>query len=495
MSREMLFFNARVVTMNRACPSAEAVLVRDGVIAAVGDERAVAVRAGHATRVDCDGAVLVPAFVDAHCHLLATAARRLSIDCSPGAVRSIADIQARLREAAADGPADGWIRAAGYDETQLAERRHPTRGDLDAAVPHLPVRLLHRSGHAVVLNTPAMAAAGMGNETPEPPGGVIDRLPGTGEPSGLLLEMNDVVDGVVPPIPYAELARAVEATARAFIAAGITAICDATPTNGAREWETFARLRAEGRLSLDVTLMEGVEHAGEMPSEGQPGLRRGHMKIMLSELGGTVTPDEDELARILREMHCAGRDVAVHAVEERAVAASIDAIAAALAEEPRAHRHRIEHAALLPGGGAQRIAALGITVVTQPAFLFEHGDRYLRDVAKGKHARLYPIGDLLRAGVTVAASTDAPVSAVDALVGMRAAIGRGTRDGALVGQEQAVGFDDAVGMWTSSSAYACGIEGTRGRLAPGMAADLVLLRREGERMRVMGVWQRGERVT
>ena len=488
-----LFRHARVLTMDAALPRADAVLVQNDVIVAVGAEHEVAARAGDARRVDCAGDVLAPAFVDAHCHLLATAACRLSVDCSPTAVRSIADIQARLRQAA-DRRMDGWIRAAGYDEAQLVERRHPTRVDLDAAVPHLPVRLLHRSGHAVVLNTPAMLAAGIGNETPEPPGAVIDRVPGTGEPSGLLLEMNDVVDRVVPPLPYADLAPAVEETARAFITAGITAICDATPTNGAREWETFARLQADGRLPLDVTLMEGVEHAKEIPSKAQVGLRRGHVKIMLSEVGGTLTPNEDELARIVREIHRTGRDVAIHAVEERAVAASIDAIAAALAEQPRLHRHRIEHAALLPEGAAERMAALGVTIVTQPAFLFEHGDRYLRDVPPEHHARLYPIADLLRAGVMVAASTDAPVSAVDPLEGMRAAIARRTRDAAVVGQEEAVGFGDALRMWTSSAAHACGTEATRGRIAPGMAADLVLLHGDVAEMQVVDVWRRGERL-
>ncbi|HEX5480257.1 MAG TPA: amidohydrolase [Dehalococcoidia bacterium] len=480
--------------MAAALPRGEAVLVRDGMVVAVGANGEIAARAGDAEEVDCVGGLLVPALIDAHCHLLATAARRLSLDCSPAAVRSIADIQARLREMAAHGRADGWIRAAGYDETQLEERRHPTRMELDAAVPHLPVRLLHRSGHAVVLNTPAMLAAGIGNDTPEPPGGVIDRLPGTGAPSGLLIEMNDVVDRVVPPIPYADLAPAVEETARTFVTAGITAICDATPTNGAREWELFARLQADGRLPLDVTLMEGVEHVGEMPAEGQAMLRRGHVKIMLSEVGGTLTPGEDELARIVGDMHRARRDVAIHAVEERAVGASIDAIAAALAGQPRAHRHRIEHAALLRDGAAPRIAALGISVVTQPAFLFERGDRYLRDVPPEKHERLYPIGELLRAGVTVAASTDAPVSPVDALAGIRAATGRRTRAGALIGPEQAVGFEDALRMWTASAAYACGVDGARGTIAQGMPGGLVLLRAEGEGARIEAVWQRGERV-
>ena len=316
---------------------------------------------------------------------------------------------------------------------------------------------------------------------------------GTGEPSGLLLEMNDVLDNIIPPLPYEELAPAVAATAQQFLAAGITSICDATHTNGLREWDLFARLQAEGHLPLDVTLMEGVAHIGEMPSEPQPRLRRGHVKIMLSEVGGTITPDEAELARIVAEVHNAGRDVATHAVEERAVAATIAAIEAALHARPRPHRHRIEHAALLPEGAEARLSRKGITVVTQPAFIAEHGDRYLRDVPPEKHERLYPIADLLGAGVRVAASTDAPVASIDAVSAMAAAITRRTASGALLAPAQAIAFEDAARMWTQRAAEAVGIE-ARGRIAPGLPADLVRISSADGALAIEAVYRNGKPV-
>ncbi|MBF6601233.1 MAG: amidohydrolase family protein [Dehalococcoidia bacterium] len=557
-----LFHNAHVLTMNAGRPRTEAVLVVNGIIAAVGDVRRLQAGApGDLRVVDCQGGVLAPAFIDAHCHLLATAARTLSVDCSPAAVSSITEIQGRLREAASRAKAGAWIRAAGYDESRLAERRHPTRRDLDAAASQHPVRLLHRSGHAVVLNTGALAAAGITAATPAPPGGVIDRFADDGEPSGLLLEMNELVDAFVPALPYDELATAVEAVAHRYLAAGVTAICDATHTNDEADRQLFARLQREGRLPLDVTLMEGASsalaafhggrgasgeggsssagpqprplshegraagatglrgrtedalrpEAGDAPSEdGAPTgeaafavaradaraseSRWRHVKIMLRELGGSLVPDEHELTNIVRELHGRGRDAAVHAVEERAVRAAVDAIAAAVAERPRAHRHRIEHAALLPAGAAVRMASLGISVVTQPAFVFEHGDRYLRDVPSPEHDALYALGDLLRARVRVAASSDAPVGPLEPLAGVRAAMTRRTRDGARVAPAQAVGFAEALAMWTSSAAEVCGLETTRGRIAPGLAADLVLLSQAGVAAELVGVWQRGERV-
>jgi predicted amidohydrolase YtcJ len=484
-----LFRNARIMTMDGSPSTAGALLVRDGRIAAIGDARAAD---EDAAVVDCGGGLLLPGFIDAHCHVLAAAAALRSVDCSPRAVGSIRDIQARVREVAASAREGEWVRAAGYDESRLEDGRHPTCRDLDEAARHVPVRLMHRSGHAVVLNTRAMQLAGIAIDSEEPPGGCIDRFPETGEPTGLLLEMNDALDRVVRPLSYAELAAGVAEVAARFLEAGVTAVCDASHTNGASEWELFARLQNEGRLPLRVSLMEGQAHVGELPGAPLDRLSRGHVKIMVSEVGGEPWPDEGELRRIVRDVHAAGRDVAIHAVEERAVAAGIDAIEAALEIRPRQdHRHRIEHAALLPAGAAARMARAGITVVTQPGFLYEHGDRYLRDVPPEKHPGLYPIGDLMRAGVHVAASSDAPVGSIDVLGAMRSAVSRRTESGAAVALEQAVGFDMAAAMWTSEAARAAGMP-ERGVLGVGAPADLVLV--SGDLERVEATYAAGEPV-
>ena len=487
---DTLFRNARITTMDPAAPSAAALLVRDGRIAWLGVPPAPA--ASGVETFDCGGGVLLPAFIDAHCHVLAAAAALRSIDCSPRAVRSIRDIQARLREAAASAGEGTWLRATGYDESRLDERRHPTCRDIDEAAPNVPVRLTHRSGHAVVLNTRAMQLAGIAMDSEEPPGGCIDRFQDTGEPTGLLLEMSDVVDRVVPRLPYAELAAGVAEVASRFLAAGVTAVCDASHTNGASEWQLFAQLQDDGHLRLRVSLMEAHARAGDMPAAPQKQLSRGHVKIMLSEAGGALWPEEGELRRIVGDLHAAGRDVAIHAIEERAVAAAVDAIAAATEGVPRReHRHRIEHAALVPAGAAARMARAGVTVVTQPGFLHEHGDRYLRDVPIEKHSGLYPIGDFVREGVHVAASSDAPIGSIDVLGAMRSAIERRTAAGAAVAPEQAVSFEQAAAMWTTEAARAARLP-ERGQLRRGAPADLVLV--AGGLERIEATFVAGEQV-
>ncbi|MGB6838586.1 MAG: amidohydrolase [Dehalococcoidia bacterium] len=480
---DLILHNAEVITMDTQRPRAQAVAVRAGRIAAVGSEGEVApLRTAETRLVDCRGEALLPAFIDAHGHLLAYAASLLSVDCTPAAVASIADIQRAVRQRAEATPEERWIRAFGYEETALAEGRHPNRHDLDAAAPRHPVRLIHRNGHACVLNSLALRLADIGPATEEPPGGYMERDLDSGEPTGLLLEMEELVQQAVPPLAHQELAEGVRRAGERFLSEGITALQDATHTNGRAEWELFARLRREGVLPLAVTLMEGFEHLGEMPeAEEAIGLRRGPLKIMVSELGDHIHPDEAQLARMVWEAHRAGRQVAIHAVEERAVSAATAAIAEAVSRQPRAHhRHRIEHCGLLPPSLERRLAEVEALVVTQPSFLYHRGDRYLARVAPEKRSRLYAIRSLSRAGVTVAAGSDCPLVPPGALRGVAAATGRRAASGVTLVQEEAIDVTQALRMHTIDAAYAAFQEEQRGSICPGLQADLVLLSADPE---------------
>lgn len=474
---DLILHNASVITMDPQRPRAQGVAVRDGRIAAVGSEGEVApLRTAETRLLDCGGGALLPAFIDAHAHLLAYAASLLSVDCTPAAVASIGDIQRAIREQAEATPQGRWLRAFGYDETALAEKRHPNRHDLDAAAPHHPVRLIHGSGHACVLNSLALRLAGIGLATEEPPGGYMEREPESGEPSGLLLEMEDLVERAIPPLSSGELAEGVQMASERFLAEGIAALHDASHTNGRSEWDLFARLRREGTLPLAVTLLEGFAHLGELPEADEAALRRGPVKIMLSELGEEVHPDEGELAAMVAEAHEAGRQVAIHAVEERAVAAAAEAIRRALERRPRRdHRHRIEHAGLLPPSAARQLAELGVVVVTQPSFLYHRGDLYLARVPPEKQSRLYPLRSLSRAGVALAAGSDCPVAPPGALRGVAAAVARRTAGGAPLGEAEAISVEEALRMHTISAARAAFDEGKCGSIRSGLRADLVLL--------------------
>lgn len=478
MPASLIFQNVRVLTMEPSRPQAEAVAVAGDHLLAVSSEARVARQRGPQTRlVDGRGLTLLPGFIDAHCHLLSYAASLLSVDCRPRAVRSIADIQAALAAAAARTPQGRWLRAVGYDETDLAEGRHPTRWDLDVAVPRHPVRLMHRTGRACVLNSRAMPLVGLGAGSEEPPGGYMERDPNSGEPTGLLVEMNDVVDPFMPALPYEDLSAGVRQAAQVFLSQGVTALQDATATNGRQEWELFRRLMANGHLPLSVTLMEGYRHLGELPeADGALPLHRGPVKVVIAELGEELHPAPEDLAEIVWHVHQAGRQVAIHAVGETAVAAAAQALAGALRRRPRRdHRHRIEHCGVCPPTLAQRLAAMGVLVVTQPSFVHHNGDRYLRQVPAEDLPHLYPLRTLLEASVSVAAGSDAPVVPPGALSGLVGAVRRLSSGGVAVAPGQAVSAEQALVMHTRAAAYAAFEERRRGSLRAGKRADLVLL--------------------
>jgi len=467
-------------------PQAQAVAVQGDRILAVGSDAEVRHYVGPQTEVvDCRGRAVLPGFIDAHCHVLAYAASLLSLDCSPAAVSSIADIQAALHRQAQAVPAGHWIRAVGYSEVDLAEGRHPTRWELDAAAPDHPVRLIHRSGHACVLNSLALRLCGIGSETEEPGGGYLERDLSTGEPTGLLLEMNELVERAVPPLSYEQLAQGVGLASGRFLAAGVTSVVDATHTSGATDWELLRRLRRDGHLLPRLTAMVGFEHREEAAGwekdsslrlrSGQA-LELGALKIAVKELGEAIYPEEDALGEMVMEAHAQGWQVAIHAVEERAVAAAANALAGAVAQLPRPdHRHRIEHCGLCSPAVAARIGAAGLMVVSQPAFLYHNGERYLRQVAPQKQAYLYPLRSLQGAGVRLAAGSDCPVVPPEVIPGLYGAVARRSQGGRRLPGEEALSMGEALTMYTSAAAYASFAEGERGSIAPAKLADVVVL--------------------
>jgi len=331
-----------------------------------------------------------------------------------------------------------------------------------------------------VLNSLALRLCGIGRETEEPPGGCMERDLASGEPSGVLLEMNELVDRAVPPLSREEMVEGVRLASRRFLAAGVTSIVDTTHTNGPSEWELMRRLRQEGHLLPRLTAMVGFEHreaaARWKENGGDAWLELGAVKIMIRELGEEIHPEEDALAEMVAQAHAQGWQVSIHAVEERAVAAAAGALSAAMAQRPRRdHRHRIEHCGVCPPPLVERIAKAGITVVTQPSFLYYNGDRYLRQVAAQRRPYLYPLRSLLRAGVPLAAGSDCPVVGPEVMPGLYGAVARRSKGGRPIGGEEGIPIEEALALYTTGAAHAAFAESERGSIAAGRLADLVVL--------------------
>lgn len=480
---DLILYNANVITLDARKPRASLVAVKDGKIIFVGENAdGETLRGPRTKRIECGGKTLVPGFNDAHCHILAFASSLLSVDCSPSSVRSVADIQARIRERAQELPRGSWIRATGYNEFYLAEKRHPNRWDLDQAAPHHPVKLTHRTGHASVLNSLALSTVGISVDSPEPPGGMIERDLDSGEPNGLLLEMEPYVEGRMPPLSAGEFEKGVKIANEKYVSLGITSLQDATVHNGLTQWQDLRRLKDKGELTPRVWVMVGIDALGELrdgglhPHCGDDGLRLGAVKMILDETTGLLYPGEDELIeQVLRAIQ-AGFQVAIHAIEEGAVAAAARALEHALLRAPgRGHRHRVEHCSVCPPPLLKRVKDARAIVVTQPAFIYYSGERYLATVPREQLPWLYRIGSFVSEGLMPAAGSDSPVAPNDPLVGIYAATTRKAESGDEVGIEERVSPFEALVMYTRAAAYASFEEEVKGSIAVGKLADFALL--------------------
>ena len=467
--------NAAVFTGDRGQPQAQAVAIDGSRITAVGTEAEARAASGPGAKViDCGGGTVTPGFIDAHVHLLALARSLSCVDLSPGRVDSIGTLCAAVRAAANTSPAGTWIRGHGYDEFYLRERRHPTRRDLDESVPEHPVRLRHRTRHASVLNSAALRyLSGTAPGLLRAPG--VERDPVSGEVTGVVYDLDAALSLLLPKPEPREVRAGLARASDLLLAAGVTAVDDASPNTGAEEVRLVHEAMEERLVHQRVRCLWGMESHG-FPDDASITA----VKLTLSEDGSTAA----HFSRALMAAHRHGLQVAVHAVEGPAIAVAVAAFEAALGRWPRSHRHRLEHCALCPPPLADRIAKLGLTVVAQPGFLHRAGDRYLAEVPASEQTWLYPLRSLFARGVPLAGSSDVPIGPVAPLVGVAAAVGRRTASGRLVNPQEAVPLDLALHLYGRGAAYATGADPTRGYVAKGLAADLAVFRENLSRVPV-----------
>ncbi len=345
------------------------------------------------------------------------------------------------------------------------------------------MKLTHRTGHACVLNSPALRLLGISGETPAPEGGLIDRDLDSGEPNGLLFEMNDHIDRLVPPFSDEEMRLGAGLADREFISHGVTSLQDATWGNSLRRWQTLQRFKESRDLHPRVSMMVGVDELEEFEAEDvfrmdglDTALRRGAVKMVIHTTTGSLCPAQEELNEMVYQAHSLGYQVAIHADEQATVEAAVTALEYALSRIPGAnHRHRIEHCSVCPPSLIGRLKRINALVVTQPAFVYYSGERYLATVPPAELEWLYPIGSLCAAGLRVAGSSDAPVVPLNPLAGICAAVARITETGQRLLPQEGISTEEALKLYTLNGAWASLEEGVKGSITAGKLADIVVL--------------------
>lgn len=483
---DLVFKNANIITIDSRKPKAEFVAIKGDRIFFVGLKDQVGDFIGPDTKViDCTGKTLLPGFNDAHCHVFSFIRKLTSIDLSPPKVKSISDIMALIKEKVDNTPPGQWISGTDYSDFHLAEKRHPTRWEIDEVAPNNPVVLSHRSLHACVLNSRALALAHITTETPEPPGAMIGRdVTRNGEPNGLLIEMLGYIrEQVMPPISDNALDEGIKLSNQQYISQGLTSLQDATVVNDLKRWHHYRRFKERGFLKSRVYMMIGAgrimefHEAGLSFGAGDENLRLGAVKIVPSLISEKLHPSLEELQAVVLGAHRAGFQVAIHGVQVELIDAIVRTYEYVQKQAPdfEARRHRIEHCAECPPPLMERIKRLKLVIATHPAFAYFSGDRYLATVSREMLPWLYRIGTMLRNGLVVAGASDSPVVSNNPLMGIYGGLTRVTDSGDEMSHEERVSINQAITLYTLNGAYASHEDAIKGSITPGKLADLVLL--------------------
>jgi predicted amidohydrolase YtcJ len=461
---DAIYLNGNVITMDDVDRRAQAFALLDGRFAAVGDNASLADwRSSQTEVVDLHGQTVIPGLIDAHNHLLSTGRVLRAIPLF--GVRSIAEVQSRLVERVSLTPKGQWISGRGWDESLFAEGRFPTRYDLDAIAPDHPV-VLNRVWNKLVCNSMALRLAGITRDTPNPPtdvwyAGSIIRDE-HGEPTGLFTDRaKALIEKAVPPPSDAELEASIETACRAYNAAGITTVVE--PGLLPHEIRAYQRVRDGGMLSVrsrlciaawgiapledEVHLKDRIAGMGFTSGFGDEWLRLDAIKFMpdggvgdrtalmsepyLDEPNnyGQHAVDPELFYEMVQWVHDMGWAIETHACGDRMIELPAEAYADAVQRKPapterigkRGVRHRIHHAYLPTRKALNLMRAAGTIAIMQPSFVYNLGESYIKSIGLDRARRMNPYRTYLMNAITLAGSSDSPVTVFNPFVGFFAA--------------------------------------------------------------------------
>jgi len=503
---DRLILNANIYTLDSRQPRASALAIhRDRILAVGGDDlRALA---GPDTQIDdLGGAMLLPGLVDAHMHWLWTSMNLQRIDLMDVAPKQAA--VERVRLAAQRSTPNEWLLGYGWAQGRWPDGAFPSAADLDPISPANPVFLRARSGHAAWINTAALRSAGISANTPNPPGGEIQRDP-SGQPTGILFENAiNLVSERIPAPSLDSVADAMRAAQKLAWQQGLTGFHDFDDQDA---FEGLQVLRANGELGLRVLKNINkayIEHAFGLRVRfgfGDDWLRIGALKLFADgALGsrtaamiepysgepqnrGIVVVDKEEMAELVPQASRAGLPTTIHAIGDRAVHDVLDVFEAVRAEEAAlgigrsARRHRVEHVQLIHPDDVGRLAALDLIASMQP--IHATADYPMADAFWGARSEYsYNARMQLDRGTRVAFGSDSPVEPFNPLLGIHAAVTRRRADGSPGPDgwypQARLTMDETLRGYTQGPAYAAGTEDRLGKLAPGFLADVTAFDRD-----------------
>jgi predicted amidohydrolase YtcJ len=507
---DLIVHNAHVrsATFAAAVPAhaASAFAVAAGRIIALGDDRLLETAARGTRTLDLAGRLVVPGFFDSHNHLLGTALGRLLPQLA--SARSVRDVLAVVADTAARLAPGAWVHTSPrWHESNLAERRFPTRRELDAVAPAHPV-LIKRGGHNVVVNSVALSRLGISDDAPNPPGGTLVR-DGAGKLTGHIIGapyINTLVSRIPEASDDAKIAALGDA-GQEYARHGITSVVE--PGLQPHDIALFQSDRARASIGLRTHLMWRVAYAGEPVQDVVEAIARGVVAptpgddvsvfgIKMSVDGGVETgyyrepyaaPDDakhprgkplttpEDLYRICLQAALSGWHVGLHCVGDAAIDMALDAFERVDAEVSLAERRwSIIHAIYPRPDHWSRIRRLRLTITAQQPLFYALGAGFQRYLGAERANAMNPLSTILsEVDFPVGGGSDSPVAPYDPLIGIASSVSRAIETGTVLGVDERITATQALAMYTLGSAYCAFQEGNVGSLEVGKAADFTVL--------------------
>lgn len=516
---DVVFLNGRVITVNSRDEIAEAVAVVGNRIARVGTTESVKELAGNGTRVvDLAGRALTPAFVENHMHIPNAAENRLWVDCSPDAVSSIEELVAAIGERVKQTPPGEWVMGWGFDHHRLKERRYPNRRDLDPVSPHNPVAIRQRESMSWTANTAGLRRMGIQDDTPELPGGPMERDE-HGAPLGPMWDNCRPVY-IFPALPEKSLEELVDGYTYVLQYLNRLGIgsADEAAIRHPIELEAWQALRDRGgmtaRIYLNIYPLYGsswetdtaayqVFRSGLRTGFGDDWLRIGPAVIGIDggvqgqtaalfepysndpkgEFRGSFRVTQEMADEFCRDAHRAGYQIAAIPHGDHGITVTLDAIEKAQREFPRPDpRHRLEHAYLWNAECIERAGKLGVVYNGQPPILEVLSEACTIEAwGEQRSQYAFPFKSLMQRGVVCSGGSDMPIVTSDPMLGIDCLVNRRldpVPGGRVLNPDERLTVLEAIRVYTYNGAYAHFEEGSKGSIEEGKLADLAVLSRD-----------------
>jgi predicted amidohydrolase YtcJ len=513
LAADLFIFNGKIVTVNKENMIGEAVAVKDGRILDVGSNDDIMRLVGLKTKkIDLEGKLLLPGFIDTHEHCIRNGLRTDWVNCRSPPIERLDDVIEALKAKTDSKPEGEWVIGSWFDESQWLDKRFPTRYDLDKASANHPIYLGRAGGHNAVANSLALELAGISKDSPQPPGGHIERDE-NGEPTGRLDEiaaMNLVRDKIPSPNEEEEIKILSEnwpTLEKMYLSWGITTLHEAHIK--APQALAYQKIQEENKLNMRIGLMlDGMTpYLGHATSDlSRQGIKTpfywstrlyvvgikvgtdGAMGSLTAALNedysndpgnkGIIRCTQEELTEEVTRCHKAGLRTCIHAIGDRAIDMTLNALEEAIKSENwEDHRHRIEHAGYVLPRQLERISRLGINISASIGFCYPIGDSHIAAIGPERLCGYYPMKSFRDQGIVAAGNSDG-FGTNWALTGIYGCVARKSKTNKYLCKEEAIPIMDAVRVYTWNAAYLEGTENEKGSIEPGKMADFVVLDRD-----------------